>query len=402
MATVTVLLKKNKGKTNGDLPVYLRITKNRKAQFISLKIYVDPALWDDKKQRVKNKHINSVRYNHKISQELSNAEAKMFELESKDKASTGKAIKDSIVGTKAKSFIIYLEAYKDKLKQNGNAGSHDKVNAVHLKLTAYLKGADLTFDEFNLSFLKKYETYLRDKLANSTNTIHSNLKIFRKLFYDAEREDIIEMQKNPFRKYSLDWEKVEKTYLTERELAQIESLVLTTGSKIEQHRDLFVFACYTGGIRISDLLKLKWTDYDGTNVRFFTQKTKDHVSIKIPQKALTILKKYKPGNYEENQYIFPFLDSDKDYSDPETLLNAIGSATAYANKNLKILAEKALIKKNLTFHTSRHTWATRALQKGIPVTSVSKLMGHGSLKTTMGYVKIVNKDLDEAMDLFNV
>lgn len=401
MATVSVLLKKNKGKANGELPVYLRITKNRKTQFISLKIYVDPALWDDKKQRVKNKHPNSVRYNFKISQELSNAEAKMFELESKNKASTGKAIKDSIVGSKPKSFLLYLEEYKDKLKKNGNAGSHDKVNAVHLKLSAYLKGADLTFEEFDLPFLKKYESYLRDKLKNATNTIHSNLKIFRKLFYDAEREDIVEMQKNPFRKFSLDWEKVEKTYLTQDELAEIESLVLKKGAKIEQIRDLFVFACYAGGIRISDLLKLKWKDFDGANIRFFTQKTREHVSIKIPNKALQILLRYKSGNDNGNAFIFPFLETDKDYSNEEVLLNAIGSANAYINKNLKIIANKTSIKKNLTFHTSRHTWATLALQKGIPVTSVSKLMGHGSLKTTMGYVKIVNKDLDEAMDLFN-
>lgn len=403
MATVSILLKKNKEKANGDLPVYLRITKNRKTQFISLKLYVHPTLWDDKKQRVKKKYPNSARINNYLAQQLAEAQSKAFELESKNKSSSGKTIKESIVGASSKSFLDYLESYKEKLKKNGKAGTFDKVNAVHLKLSAYLKGSDLTFEEFDLSFLRKYESYLRDKLENTTNTVHSNLKIFRKLFYDAEREDLVEMQNNPFRKHSLAWEKVEKTYLTESELAEIESLTLNAGSKIEQHRDLFVFACYAGGIRISDLLKLKWRDFDGTNIRFFTQKTKDHVSIKIPQKALLILKKYQPSDKEEvgNRFVFPFLKSDTDYSDEEVLLKAIGSATAYANKNLKTLAERTSIKKVLTFHSSRHTWATRALQKGISVAHVSKLMGHGSLKTTMGYVKIVNKDLDEAMDVFN-
>ncbi len=80
---------------------------------------------------------------------------------------------------------------------------------------------------------------------------------------------------------------------------------------------------------------------------------------------------------------------------------AISRATAYINKNLKFLATKAEIDKHISFHTSRHTWATRALGKGISIDKVSKIMGHAAIKETQVYAKIVSSELDKAMDVFN-
>ena len=90
-----------------------------------------------------------------------------------------------------------------------------------------------------------------------------------------------------------------------------------------------------------------------------------------------------------------------DLNDPQVSYNQISSATAYINKNLKLLATKAEIEKPLSFHISRHTWATRALRKGVSIDKVSKLMGHAQLRETQIYAKIVNEELDKAMDVFN-
>ena len=86
---------------------------------------------------------------------------------------------------------------------------------------------------------------------------------------------------------------------------------------------------------------------------------------------------------------------------PEEAYSQISSATAYINKNLKMLAKKAAIEKPLSFHITRHTWATRARRKGISIDKVSKLMGHAQLRETQIYAKIVNEELDKAMDVFN-
>jgi integrase/recombinase XerD len=296
-----------------------------------------------------------------------------------------------------------MKQYLADLKKTGKMGTHDKVNATLLKLMTYLNNKDLTFDDFDLAFLKKYERYLRDDLNNAPNTIHSNLKIFRKIFNDAVREEMIQIQANPFTRFKLTWEKTSKEFLTEAELEAIENLILTEGTVMHHHRNMYVLAAYAGGIRISDLLQLRWINYDGTHIRLFTQKTKESIQIKLPTKAVEIMEMYAGTQPDKklNDFVFPLFRNNIDYSNPETLFKAISSNTAYANKNLKMIASKAKVEKHISFHSSRHTWATRALRKGMRIEYVSKLMGHGSIKTTQVYTKIVNAELDSAMDVFN-
>jgi integrase len=403
MASVTLLLKENKVNEKGEMPLYIRIIKSRKTKFISLGIMVHPDLWNQEKLRVKSQYPHSGRVNAFIAKRMADAECAALDIQTKNKSVSSKRIKEAIMGKASVSLIKFTESYLKDLKVNGKMGTHDKVNATLLKLNKYLNNADLMFDDFDLTFLKKYERYLRDVLKNAPNTIHSNLKIFRKIFNDAVREEVIELQQNPFTKFKLTWENTKKEYLTEDELAAIENLHLKDGLVMTHHRNMYVFAAYAGGVRISDLLQLRWQNYDGTHIRIFTQKTKQSISIKLPEKAVEIIDQYTKSQPEKknNDFIFPLLKNNADYSSPEKLFRAISSNTAYANKNLKEIAKKAEIDKNISFHSSRHTWATRALKKGMRIEYVSKLMGHSSLKTTMIYTKIVNEELDKAMEVFN-
>ncbi len=95
------------------------------------------------------------------------------------------------------------------------------------------------------------------------------------------------------------------------------------------------------------------------------------------------------------------LQNNIDLNNPRELDNAISSATSYINKNLKIICKKIGVEKNLSFHISRHTFATRALRKGISIDKVSKILGHSSIKETQVYAKIVSSEMDKAMDIFN-
>jgi integrase/recombinase XerD len=190
-------------------------------------------------------------------------------------------------------------------------------------------------------------------------------------------------------------------YLTEDELKLFEDIILDNGSMLDHHRNAYVFSCYAAGIRISDILQLKWKDFDGTNITIEMYKTKEMVSVKLPNKALEIISKYKTNSSNESEnFIFPFLDSTREY-DEEQLYKAISSRTAYANKDLGKMVKKIELGKEISYHSSRHTWATRALRKGMRIEYVSKLLGHSSIKTTQIYAKIVNSELDKAMDVFN-
>ncbi len=196
--------------------------------------------------------------------------------------------------------------------------------------------------------------------------------------------------------------KTDINFLTEEELVQIENVNTTSGTKLELHKDMFVFASYTAGIRISDLLQLQWKNFSGTHIEFKIKKTSNQHSIKIPDIALALIEKHKPEKVKKSDFLFPALPNNLDLNDPIAVHNAISSATAYINKNLKILSGKASIDKKISFHVSRHTWATMALRKGMGLEKVSKLLGHAEIRETMIYAKIVNSDLDKAMDLFNV
>jgi integrase/recombinase XerD len=263
---------------------------------------------------------------------------------------------EAIMGKPAVSLFEYANQYISDNNAKGKIGTYKKVKTVVFKLQTFTKTNDFYFDDFDLTFLKKYERYLRDDLKNKQNTIHDNLKIFRRLFNSAIREELIEPQLSPFTKFKLTTEKTTKNYLTEDELKAIEELLLKQGSVMYHHRNLYVFACYAGGIRISDLLQLRWQNFNGIHITLNTQKTRETVSIKLPTKALEIIEVYSKSKPDSKpaDYIFPFLKNNMDYSNPKVLFNAISSNTAFANKNLKMMAAKAGIENHISFHCLPH------------------------------------------------
>ena len=401
MTTVKLVLKLNKKNESGQMPIYLRITLNRRVRFVSTGIKILPELWDKTNQRVKKKQLNSARINALLSKKVAEVEAISIDFDSSKKNSTSQKIKETIIGKAKVDMIKFIEDYLEVILNKGKIGTYKKMKTILDKFKDYTKKSEFTFDEFDLDFLKKYDKYLREKLENKPNTIHSNLKVLRKFFNDAIREEIIEPKVSPFPKFKIATEKTTKHYLTEDEIKKIEDLILNKKTTIFHHRNMYIFACYAGGIRVSDLLQLKWDNFNGTHLNFCTNKTKEVLSIKLPTKALQILKIYLLKKCKKTDYIFPCLDSEKDYSNPKIKFNAIASNNAYINKNLKLIAQKAQISKNISFHTSRHTWATRALQKGMRIEYVSKLLAHSSINTTQIYAKIVNSELDKAMEIFN-
>ena len=402
MSTVTLLFNERKANKKGEVPIWLRIIKDRKTKYISIGIKIKKEHWNFETEKVRKSNPNSQRLNNYISQKISEAEGIALEMESSKKYNSASKVKDAIMGRSSESFIKYADNYLMKAAENNKIGTIKKSSSIIQKLKDFNEKKDLVFEEFDLEFLKRYESHLK-KIGNSVNTINNNLKEFRKLFNMAVKEGIIKIDKNPFYGFMMHTEKTEKDYLTDKELAALENLELNPEHVINHHRNMFVFASYAGGLRISDILQLKWKNFDGERLVIRTQKTNEILSIKIPDKALAILNFYDKFDTDPvpEHFIFPLLKNDVIYTDPKVLHQAISSATAYTNKNLGILATQAKINKHLHFHTSRHTFATRALRKGMRIEYVSKLMAHTNIRTTQVYAKIVNEELDKAMDIFN-
>lgn len=402
MATVKVLLREEKVNAKGLAPIYLRIIKDRKTKFVALGVYIKPIDWNPITGKVKKSHPNSGRMNSFLAQKEAEAEGIALEMQTKSKSVSTHKIKENILGKSSPEFFVYAEKYLSSLKAGGKIGTYKRAKTVITKLKEFTKGKHLFFDDFTVSFLKEYEDHLLINLRNKTNTVHANLKLIRTILNNATSEDLIQSESNPFNRYKLRTEATERAYLTEMELKAIEDLALPEKSMINHHRNIYVFAAYAGGMRVSDILKLKWSNFDGEKINIQIHKTKTQLSIKLPDAALQILNLYRGSSMNTtDSYIFPLLKIHPNEKDPLKIHNAISSATAYTNKDLKKLSELAGINKHLSFHTSRHTWATRALRKGMRMEYVSKIMGHAAIKETQIYARIINAELDNAMEIFN-
>jgi len=166
--------------------------------------------------------------------------------------------------------------------------------------------------------------------------------------------------------------------------------------------DMFVFSCYAAGLRFSDVIDLKMQDYIETENRIvkLIKKTKRKHQFKLPSKAISIIEKYKTNNCKPSDYIFPILNNEFDYNlSPRYFLSEKITFNKNANLFLHKLGEDLKLPFTLTFHTARHTFATRALNKGMRIEHVSKILDHTNISTTQIYAKIINKELDKAMEI---
>ena len=402
MATVKLVLRKDKSKSNGEAPIYLRVTKNRRPKYISLQQYVLPELWDSDNGRVRKGYPNSTRVNRFLSQKEADARGVSVDMESQDANITSIELKNVVSGKASMSFFKYAESHMRSLELSAKVGTLDKAKAVVSKMQAYMNGKDLLLNEITVYWLRNYDMYLRSTLGNTTNTVHSNLKVIRRIINKAIEEDLLPFEKNPFHKYKLQWEKTTKVFLTEDELQNLTDLqVSETQRMMAIHRDIFVFACDAGGLRVSDLLFLRWTSISEKGILLTMEKTSEQLYVPLSNKAKSIIEKYKGGEDSSPNYVFPLVKENPETIDKARWLKIKSSQTAYYNKNLKLLAEKAGIEKSVTSHTARHTFATRALRKGMGIEYLSKIIGHANIKITQIYAKIINQDLDRAMEVFN-
>ena len=402
MATVSIVYRKDKLNKKGEAPIHFRIIKDRKISYIATGFMVHQDYWDFEKNQIKSKHPNSKRIKSVIANKYSEVQDQVFDYDNKNKSLTSRKIRNEVYGNKPTDFFLFADNLtKESYKNGGKIATYNKNCYIINKVKEYTTGRYITFHDIDSEFLSKYETHLRGKKYNNkTNTVAKDFRYLRRIFNEAIKKDIIEYKENPFNKYTIKYEKTERIYLDDDEINNIDTFNTTPGTRLELHKDMFIFASYSGGIRISDMLLLKWQHFNGTHLSFTTGKTKSQISIKIPTRGLEILAKYKTLDVQISDFIFPMLDNNINLDNDIEVDKAISKATAYINKNLKIIKNKLEMEKHISFHTSRHTWATSALKKGMRIEYVSKLMTHSNIKTTQIYAKIVNSELDNAMDVF--
>ena len=184
--------------------------------------------------------------------------------------------------------------------------------------------------------------------------------------------------------------------MDEGEIEKIATIDLKPDTNLYHTRNAFLFYC--AGIRIGDLVSLKWENVV-TILNYKMAKTNQYRRLKLVRQVQEKLDLYRNENNKPTDFIFPFLDNAVDYSNNKFLMKQISSKTVIINGKLKELAKKTEIPKKITSHIARHTFANLARKKGMKLYDISKALGHSSLKITEQYLSNFNNDsLDDAMD----
>ncbi len=397
MASVKIVLRKKKNK-DGTYPLTIRITKDRKSSFVHLGHHIDEQFWDAKNRKVKKSHPNSVRLNNLLNKKLAEAEDNLLDMEVQKNDISSVVIKSRLKTSKESSFFKHSESYLTSLKKQGKYNRHKSDQSRFASFKKFLNDADISFQQITTALLNKYRAYLKAKKL-SDQTIVNYLTIIQTIFNQAISNGVVEQKYYPFGrdKIKLKAPRSMKIGLSPEEVKAIEDMELPKGSQLDHTRNVWLIAFYFAGMRVSDVLRLKWTDFQNDRLYYSMGKNAKAGSLKVPEKALVILNSYREQGNAHN-LVFPDLAELSDLSNTFIVQRRISYMIHKLNDALKDIAANGGITKKLTMHIARHTFGNISGDK-ISIQMLQKLYRHTSITTTVGYqANFIHKDADEALD----
>ncbi len=386
--------KRNDVNKEGKVPVYLRITLNGKRSELSIQHKVEIEHWNTGAGKAKGNTQEAKNLNRLMDTIKNKVYTHYRELVEKNKVISAKSLKNAYLGIEERN-ITLIEIFRNHNEQVRElVGREYAFNTLKRYQTAFrhikkfLKYQynldDISLKLINHEFITGFEFYLKSKRGCNHNSTTKYIKNFKKIIRIALANNWINT--DPFLNYKVRLKEVEREFLSEEEVHRMLNKRLHI-LRLEQVRDVFMFCCYTG-LSYADVKKMTKNDLvkgiDGEVwIKMNRTKTGTQTSIPLLPTALMILLKYKDS--EEliiKDVLLPVLSNQK------------------MNAYLKEIAVLCEISKNLTFHLARHTFATTiTLTNGVPIESVSKMLGHKSLKTTQHYAKILDRKVSDDMSI---
>ncbi|MCX2495271.1 site-specific integrase [Pedobacter sp. PF22-3] len=398
MSVIKVVLR-NKPKADGTRPLAIRIYKDGKESYIYLGYYLDPEHWDAKAQRVKKPHSNITRFNNLIAQRVAEAMEKVLEVDASVENASASLMKQKVKPTGGQKFYAQADLYLETLKEAGkfNRYTADKSKSQHFK---DFVGHDLPFSEVTVALLERFKHYLMTKLEVSERTAINHWVFVRSIFSQAIKNGVADAKHYPFGrgKIVIKFPETKKVGLSIEDIQKLEQLELKY--PVQNHvRNLWLFSFYMGGMRGSDILRLRWSDFENGRLYYTMGKNSKTVNFKVPEKAMIILENYKSNRTNFDDLIFPELKDLKNLDDTFEVQRKIMNAICRLDKILtKKVAAKAKITAKITMHIARHSFG-RIAGDTIALTTAQKLFRHSDITTTMGYMNnFIHKDEDEALD----
>lgn len=393
---VIFYLRKYKATNDGKAPIYARITVNGSRIDLSVKRNIDPDNWNAKKGMARGSREEIVKLNKYLEQYRSGIVESYQQLLLQKKLITAELVKDKFTGEDQAGFTLckLMEYHNTEQLQVLEPGTMKNYYTTQKYVKEFIQErfntSDKYLSELTYKFITDFECFLRNRKPKkgqkplNNNGVMKHIERFCKMINLAVRLEWID--RNPFHAYQLKFDKVEREYLTKDELARIEAKHFHI-IRLQVVKDLFVFSCYTGlaYIDVYNLTPANLVERSENNIWIMTnrQKTNEPVRVPLLPKALSIIEKYKghPQALAEGK-VLPTLSNQK------------------LNSYLKEIADTCGITKPLTFHIARHTFATTVtLTNGVPIETVSKLLGHTKLTTTQIYAKVIESKINDDMAL---
>lgn len=393
-AKVSILFYAKRAKTNvnGLVPIYSRITVNGKRIELTTGRCVELSKWSADAGKMKGTTDEA----RSINSQLDIVKMKIIdahmELVHQNIPVTAESLKSKLVGDneRPRMLVPIFQDHNNKIKEligkEYAAGTLERYTTSLKHTIEFLewkfKISDIDIKKIDHAFITDYEFYLRSVRNCSNNTAVKYIKNFNKIIKICLANDWLD--KNPFNNYKSKIKEVERNFLSETEIQSILNKDFKT-DRLALVRDIFLFSCFTGlaYIDVKNLTKSHISIGIDGEKWIYTHRQKTESASKIPILPITqmIIDKYENHPQSNNlEVLLPILSNQK------------------MNAYLKEIAAICEIEKELTFHIARHTFATTVtLTNGVPIESVSKMLGHKNIKTTQHYAKILDKKVSEDM-----
>lgn len=388
---VLFYLKRNKEKTQSAVPVMGRITVNGTISQFSAKLTVPERLWEVRGGRAKGRSLESDRINRHLDEIRSQLDRHYRDIRDRESYVTAEKVKNAWLGfgkryrTLLSSFRSFTEDLHGRIGVDRSKNTWYRYLATmkHLQafLTAKYRVSDIALAELEQSFIEQFHVYLKTERALKLTSICRYLDCLINVVKVSFNDGI--MPRNPFASYRYNEPTPERAFLNEAEILTLQHAALRT-KKQRIIRDLFLFSCFTG-ICYADMKSLVWKQFeqDAHGDWWVTGnrcKTDTQYVVKLLPAALSILERCRDDGAER---VFSFIPH----------LNTV-------DRSLKLIAVLCGIEKKLTFHCSRHTYATTiCLMNGVSLETLSKMLGHKRITTTQTYAKVTQPMVDREVEM---
>lgn len=355
----------------GTALVQVEASLNQRKVYFKTNIYLKPEHWDKRTSQVCN-HPQANDLNAMLFEFVLHLQGVELALWKRGVPATLSLLKDAMKKNRPVNVTFPVFAKEYVTHSDRRESTKENLYTTITVLQEFRPGLD--FKDITYTFLKDFEVYLREK-GNGINTVAKHLRQLRTLVNEAINQGYIHADAYPFRKYKIKQEKGRHEFLTPDELKKLENLEVSD-RKLRHVLDAFLFCCYVG-LRYSDFCQLTPANFIRVNGKRWLhfKSIKTGIELRLPLhllfegKALAILDRYCITEFAN-----------------------LGS-NSETNKVLAVITGMARIKKHVTYHTARHTCATLLIHQGVPITTVQRLLGHTSVKTTEIYSEILSSTI---------